>query len=414
MESVKAHTAASKQPMDHDVAGNSSHHLRGGGILAYYVKGGIPLNIDVKIAKRENNTKRTYLYVNPWQGKHMPCDPGKSMEMFHELAERTEKISYGPAIVIGFAETATAIAARVAADMKNVKYMAMTTRENTEHSEVLFFTESHSHATDQKLVIDGFDEKVIADIKEVIFVEDEVTTGNTILKLIREIKGRFPGWNTRFVISSVLNSMTMERIKELKRNGIECIWLSKIGNESCTDSMRFLPDESDCNKKAGETDTNICENIACVEKMPDQRKLCMVKQYAEHLENLCKEICKHEKNRGNVNRLLVLGTEEFMYPAIFLAERLKDEGISDLIFVHATTRSPIMAYPEEGYPLHVRYELESVYDPLRKTFIYNLDKYDRVIVLTDAFMTNGRGHSLAAALSEVGNKEIAIYNISVS
>ena len=36
----------------------------------------------VKIAKRENNTKRSYLYVNPVQGKHVPVSPSLPLLLF--------------------------------------------------------------------------------------------------------------------------------------------------------------------------------------------------------------------------------------------------------------------------------------------------------------------------------------------
>ena len=40
----------------------------------------------VKIAKRENNTKRSYLVVNPLQGKHIPVSPSKAIDLFNTLA----------------------------------------------------------------------------------------------------------------------------------------------------------------------------------------------------------------------------------------------------------------------------------------------------------------------------------------
>ena len=42
----------------------------------------------VKIAKRENNKKRSYLLVNPLQGKHMPVSPIKAMQLFDSLADK--------------------------------------------------------------------------------------------------------------------------------------------------------------------------------------------------------------------------------------------------------------------------------------------------------------------------------------
>lgn len=40
----------------------------------------------VKIAKRENNTKRNYLVVDPLQGKHIPVQPSKALTLFSSLA----------------------------------------------------------------------------------------------------------------------------------------------------------------------------------------------------------------------------------------------------------------------------------------------------------------------------------------
>ncbi len=40
----------------------------------------------VKIAKRENNTKRNYLVVDPLQGKHIPVVPSKALDLFAALA----------------------------------------------------------------------------------------------------------------------------------------------------------------------------------------------------------------------------------------------------------------------------------------------------------------------------------------
>ena len=100
----------------------------------------------VVIAKRENNTKRTYLVVNKLQGKHIPVSPSKALAMFDTLADilknryQNEKVLF-----VGFAETATAIGARVANTFGGI--YIQTTREKIPDVDYLFFTESHSHAT---------------------------------------------------------------------------------------------------------------------------------------------------------------------------------------------------------------------------------------------------------------------------
>lgn len=45
----------------------------------------------VKIAKRENNTKRNYLVVDPLQGKHIPVVPSKALDLFAALADTKMK-----------------------------------------------------------------------------------------------------------------------------------------------------------------------------------------------------------------------------------------------------------------------------------------------------------------------------------
>ena len=71
---------------------------------------------------------------------------------------------------------------------------------------------------------------------------------------------------------------------------------------------------------------------------------------------------------------------------------------------HATTRSPIAVSADESYPFQCRYELRSFYDGERATYLYDLDKYDQVYVVTDAWQEEEAGtDSLAYALSQSGN-----------
>ena len=39
----------------------------------------------LKLAKRHHNTKRTYLLVDPLQGKHIPVSPTESLKMLGTL-----------------------------------------------------------------------------------------------------------------------------------------------------------------------------------------------------------------------------------------------------------------------------------------------------------------------------------------
>ena len=71
-----------------------------------------------------------------------------------------------------------------------------------------------------------------------------------------------------------------------------------------------------------------------------------------------------------------------MYPALYVADQIEKNGAR--VRCHATTRSPIEVYEEADYPLHVRYELPGLYEKDRRTFLYDIGNYDRVLIVTDA------------------------------
>lgn len=95
-----------------------------------------------------------------------------------------------------------------------------------------------------------------------------------------------------------------------------------------------------------------------------------------------------------------------MYPTFCVGEMLIRSGISENVRIHSTTRSPIVASNTADYPLYLRYQLRSLYDERRTTFIYNLKRYDRVIILTDTQEYNRGLWDLCNALESVGNNNI--------
>ena len=105
-------------------------------------------------------------------------------------------------------------------------------------------------------------------------------------------------------------------------------------------------------------------------------------------------------------RVLVLGTEECMYAGLIAGLVLERAG-HDVRF-HATTRSPILTDKDPVYPLHARWELRSLYDPARVTYVYNLDAYDHVCVVTDARTPEAGLQTLLAALEQAGNRSVSV------
>ena len=380
----------------------------------------------VGIARRENNTKRSYLVVNRLQGKHVPVSPKKALEMFSELAGLVKNAYDGEKLLlVGFAETATAIGAALAVELDTL-YM-QTTREKISGVEYLYFSESHSHATEQKLVKDDV-ERVIDAIDRIVFVEDEVTTGNTILKIIKILEEKYPG-RTAFAVASLLNGMDEDALHTYRKRNIPVHYLVKtnhgrygeiagryrgdgiyrsVGAEGAGGlEQRQMSTEPEQSRMPGEPDCKKVRKISVTGWM-NARRCVEADKYRTACEKLWKTI---EKTVGIVDkqRVLVLGTEEFMYPALYIAGKLEAQYKESFVRFHATTRSPIIVSSEKEYPLHTRYELKSFYDRERKTFIYNLEKYDRVLIITDAAEDSREGSdTLADALRSCGNEEILL------
>ena len=363
----------------------------------------------IKVAKRENNAKRSYLYVNPLQGKHVPVSPIASISVFTCLAKMLEqRYPQERLLIIGFAETATAIGSHIAYEATNADYYMNTTREDVLGTDYLFFTESHSHATEQRLVKKKL-EVVLDKIDRIVFAEDEVTTGNTIEKLVNAIKSEYRGVSCKFSIISILNSMSDERVDELQHGGISCEFLHRIPFEyhiSDVNKYKYEKLRSDIPK--GNIIKPIWINIG-------NSWNCRVVQdtviMREKLNAFVKEAIEQLSIDPQADSLLVMGTEEFMFPGMLLGKNLEQQLNIPIVRFHATTRSPIEISLDQSYPLHNRTPLESLYERERKTFIYNLQHYDGVIIVTDSNQKNLNGlHSLLSALEEYGNKNVVVVN----
>ena len=370
----------------------------------------------VRIAKRENNTRRKYLVVNRLQGKHIPVSPKEALQMFRSLAELIkEAYPSERLLMVGFAETATAIGAAVAIECQ-AAYM-QTTREVIDGVDYLYFSESHSHATEQKLVKTDLD-KIIGKTDRIVFIEDEVTTGNTILNIVRLIQKTY-AQPVSFAVASILNGMNEEALENYKNLKIPVHYLVKTAHDTYTEIAEQYQADGTCHICTKPQEKEVEQQKEAQQPIEVQeisgwinaRRLHTADTYKQACEQLWQEIqqkygyTKYTKETETGRRILVLGTEEFMYPALYVGAKLEEAGYT--VRMHATTRSPIAVSKEEKYPLHTRYELASLYDKNRITFVYDLTEYEEVLVLTDAQNQETEGwESLQRALALNQNRQI--------
>lgn len=361
----------------------------------------------VQLAKRENNNKRGFLIVNPYLGKHIAMSPNDILHMFDDVAALTPP-DFIPekTLVIGFAETATALGIHYA--VKNNTYFIQTTRENipSEYHK-FYFSEEHSHATEQYIVKDAID-SIADNIDRIIFIDDEITTGNTVLNAIKAIDKAYDK-NFKYEVVSILNSMNDEQIADYTAKHIGIYYLEKISNSDYEDTVKSFSSDGVYHKMTVDESKKMIGIYKTGSHLTNTRMLVKGKDYGAECHDKANELSEQLESKMNecpkINNILVLGTEEFMYSGLVFAEMLRTRFNKNVKF-HATTRSPICVSKQDDYPLYERYELRSVYDDDRITYVYNLAKYDAVFIMIETECWNKKG--INDLLNALGSTNVSI------
>ena len=361
------------------------------------------------LAGRENNSRRSYVVVNRLQAKHVPVSPEKTVQLFNQLGELIKEAYPNETIlVIGFAETATAIGAYVAEVLSGQSYYLHTTREEIKDVQKLVeFCEEHSHATEQILYCKNWPH-IKEQIDRIVFVEDEVTTGKTILNFVKALKedGLIDS-SMKLAVASVVNGMDETSIDRFRSQGIEWHYLLKLRTEHIEEQLLKI-NQAEVEEVYDEWDLPTFE-IKKISGKINPRIGVPAAIYAEKCDLLADQIIQAiGKPQLAGKKVLVMGTEEFMYPAIKAAEKMLKECEVHSIRTHSTTRSPILPFDHKDYPLKSRYALTSFYSDTRQTYIYNLAQYDYAVILTDANESTLGFGELCKALSHEGCNTIML------
>ena len=360
------------------------------------------MNDMLHVCKRFNNKKRDYLFVNKYQGKHVPVSPVNVYKAMSELYNKAyESLKDEKRMLfVGFAETATAIgetlfyyATQSDKPLDVVEYVH-TTRESLNLQELINFQEEHCHAPEQRLFIRDKD----IDFDSVVFIEDEISTGNTILNFIRKfdtvrkIK--------HFYVVSFANWQSKEDLDKFIGIPIKFISLASgtIKDKSVTLSV-------DCNDYIVYNDNEVQLNFLSCMGYHDARggitpeELCQNYQICDILSD------RIEKNITHNDTVEVIGTEEFMGFPLRVAKVLEDRGYT--VNYHATTRSPIQTASDciitDGS------NVESAYEVSRINYLYNMKDrdYTKIVVISD-----GRFSSEFISSIKAFNKPVIFVNVN--
>lgn len=147
------------------------------------------------------NPKRAFLFVSKVLGRHIPVAPSTMRDAFTDLANLVPDDLPEPILVIGMAETAVGLSAGVHQALQTRYPQALllnSTRhaqhddshDKSSHSLLTTFSEDHSHAS-QHLIYQSADNVTQAQLfvsKTLIMVDDEASTGNTCVNVVTALR----------------------------------------------------------------------------------------------------------------------------------------------------------------------------------------------------------------------------------
>ena len=325
------------------------------------------------IAKRYNNLKRTYLIVNKKQAKYLPSKPSETFAMTNALAQKMWKagVKDENTLVIGFAETATALGRLIADHFSQAFYLTTTREEITGKCIEFIEALSKSHSFSQ-----------------VIFVDDEFTTGRTLRNLAKELLKEVPSLrNSKKFAVTIIDRTNEENKANLKELGIEIVSLLSFTDDNFEEQVKDIEITEPEKVPEGQKEIITVDHLG---NIPNARLGYSCSGINTLAQNLLE---RYENQIQQANNILVLGTEEFMAVPIYFAREIEKFGKS--VVCHATARSPIGVLKRGRdelikdtstieYPVKEGYKLVSFYQKERSTYLYSMNHYDLVFVLTDS------------------------------
>ncbi|AWU95270.1 phosphoribosyltransferase family protein [Azospirillum ramasamyi] len=341
--------------------------LAGGDLAVDAERWDLPLRFLCGFASRRN-PKRPFLFVSRVLGRHLPVHP-QVMRMAHRrLGAKLDSSLPGPVVVVGMAETAVCLGQGVHESWRLMSHrddllFIHSTRYKLRHPLLSTFEESHSHATSHLLYqpADPIDVELFADCRTLVLVDDEASTGATFVALSHACRTQMPKLE-RIVCVTITDWMGVRKHAEIRAEmPARTDFVSLLEG-----SYRFLPSDAPPPVMPDVTGNGSCKDHLLTRNFGrlGLRKSVPLPESALAIRAKVGE------------RILVLGTGEFVYPPFQLARRLSAMGAD--VRVQATTRSPIM----EGNDIHGVIEFEDAYEDGIPNFIYSVrpGQYDRVLV----------------------------------
>ena len=321
------------------------------------------------------NPKRAFLFVSKVLGRHIPVSPSIMRHAFTDLAELVPDDLPEPVLVIGMAETAVGLGAGVhqVLQQRYAEAIYVTTTRHPVHGAPLLarFLEEHSHAQDQLLYgsPDAELQQQILNSKSIVLVDDEASTGKTFVNLIHALQQA--GLNQ---ISHVVTATLADWSSGIHIADLNCQSVALM-----TGKWQWRDAEHPIQINMPKVDT-VAFGAFDTLAQPTWGRL-PIQDSGAHIRLAVQPD----------ERILVLGSGEYVWSSFLLAEYLQQQG-ADVKF-SAITRSPIAV----GHAIQSALAFSDNYGLGIQNFVYNINPqhYDRVLITVETAT-----HSVAKSLLE--------------
>ncbi|WP_328956945.1 phosphoribosyltransferase [Kitasatospora purpeofusca] len=353
----------------------------------------------VGLALRENR-KRAHLLVSTVLGKHVPQQPavvhGAGLELgrrVRDLLDPLDGEAVARAVVLGYAETATGLGHSVA-DGLDAPYLHSTRRPVPGLTPVGGFEEEHSHATSHLLL--PADPRLLAGDGPLVLVDDEFSTGTTVLNTIRELHANHP--REHYVVVALVDLRGPADRRRLTDTAAELgvrldlVALADGGVELPADVLdraeRLIAEAGPAPEPpAAPAAPLVRVDLDWPAGLPDGGRHGFTREHRARLEAALPGLAERlaaavDPGAGGEGpgggRVLVLGFEELMYAPLRLADALAERlpGGTDRVHYSTTTRSPVLAVDDPGYAIRTRLAFPAHDDPAdassRERYAYNV------------------------------------------
>jgi hypothetical protein len=306
-----------------------------------------PLDALCDFAVRRN-PRRAFLIVSKVLGRHIPAAPSLIRASVRDLAAQIPADLPGPVLVVGLAETAVCLGQSVFEELARrpgfTGHFIHSTRQQIDHPLLCRFEEPHSHASAHLIYRPaGVD---LGAVRTVILVDDEVSTGTTLVNLAAALLAHLPSCE-RIVAAS---------LTDWSGGGD---WLGRMGRPAVSASLLSGRMRWEAGA-APPADAPAFDRAApALGRMTQRHNFGRLGWDGSALPLPVPPPLK--------GPLRVVATGEFTYPPFLLAEQLEAAGHD--VVMQSTSRSPALPGGAIGHIL----AFEDNYATGLPNFLYNAD-----------------------------------------